>query len=226
MSSIFTTYRIKAWPFRYAGTLAVTDIHGGVPSDPKTVESWLRLKVEEKDSITQQVVAEIMTERGIDAEAAVAELAKSKVNGFHRDENGLYVPGNNLKACLKEAVMVAANAGKITTKGWGNPDNAAFKKQIKGWFPEHVFVMEDRLYLGATEYDYIDQRFTRSQYGSSITREEVISKAVVSFTIETDYPFTDEQWAVIWLTAEQQGLGASRSQGFGRFEVIAWDRVA
>ena len=226
MSSVFSKYAIKAWPYRYAGTLAVTDIHGGVPADPRTVESWLRLKVEEKDSITQSVIAEVMAERGIDAEAAVAIVAADKVNGFHRDETGLYIPGNNLKACLKEAVMVAANAGKITAKKWGSPDDANYKKGIKGWFPEHVFVMEDRLYLGVTEYDDVDQRFTRSQYGSSITREQVVRKAVINFTIETDHEFTDEQWAMIWLTAEQQGLGASRSQGFGRFEVIAWDQVA
>jgi CRISPR/Cas system CSM-associated protein Csm4 (group 5 of RAMP superfamily) len=31
---------------------------------------------------------------------------------------------------------------------------------------------------------------------------------------------------MIWLTAEQQGIGASRSQGFGRFEVTSWERLS
>lgn len=223
MSSIFAEYAIKAFPYRYAGTLTVANIHGGVPANPKTIENWLRLKVQEKDSITEKVVAEIMEERGVGKEEAVDILAAEKVNGFLRDENGLYIPGNNLKACLKEAVSVAANAGNITSKGWGNPDNANYRKGIKAWFPEHVFVVEDRLYLGVSKRDDVDQRFTLSaQYGSSITREEVVFKAIINFTIETDYRFTDEQWGVIWSTAERQGLGASRSQGFGRFEVTAW----
>jgi hypothetical protein len=225
-ASIFAKYATKAWPHRFEGTLVVSNIHGGVPADPKTVEGWLKTKVLERDAITQEVIAQIMAERGVTAEAAVDELAKEKVNGFHRDSRGLYVPGNNLKACLKEAVSVAANAGKITTKGWGVPDDPRYKKGIKSWFPEHVFVVEDRLHLGADACDEIDQRFTRSQYGSSITREEVVREARVSFTIETDHKFTDEQWAMIWLTAEQQGLGASRSQGFGRFAVTRWDSVA
>ena len=31
---------------------------------------------------------------------------------------------------------------------------------------------------------------------------------------------------MIWLTGEQQGIGASRSQGFGRYEVTGWERLA
>jgi hypothetical protein len=225
MPSIFATYESKAWPFRHAGTLSVTDIHGGVPADPKTVESWLLLKVREKDAITQAHIADLITDRGIDENEAVAALAAEKVNGFTRDERGLYIPGNHLKACLKEGVNVAANAGKITTKGWGTPDNANYKKGIKAWFPEHVFIVENRLYLGTAEADYIDQRFTHSQHGSSITREEVVRTADISFTVESDHPFTEEQWAMIWLTCGRQGLGTSRSQGFGQFEVTSWDQA-
>lgn len=225
-TSIFAKYTRKAWPYSYEGQLVVSNIHGGVPRDPKTIEGWLKTKVQEKDAITQEAVAQIMADRGVSPEEAVAELAKEKVNGFHRDDQGFYVPGNNLKACLKEAVSVAANEGKIPAKGWGNATDKNYHKGIKGWFPEHVFVVQDRLYLSVSECDEIDQRFTRSQYGSSITREEVVHEAKVSFTIETDHKFTDEQWAVIWLTAEQQGLGASRSQGYGRFKVVRWDSVA
>ena len=36
---------------------------------------------------------------------------------------------------------------------------------------------------------------------------------------------TDDQWRYIWSCAEQQGLGAVRSQGHGRFEVIEWEPV-
>jgi hypothetical protein len=226
MTSFFHKYVSTTFPYRYAGTLAVTNIHGGVPKDPKTIEGWLRSKVVEKDSITHQQVSEVMEKLGTTEEEAIDIVAAKKVNGFFSDENGLYIPGNSLKACLKEASNVAANSGTISSKGWGNPDNKNYAKGIKSWFPEHVFVVEDRLYLGVDKCDEIDQRFTLSaQYGSSITREEVVRKAVISFTIETDYQFTDKQWGTIWLTAERQGLGASRSQGFGTFEVTSWNLI-
>lgn len=30
---------------------------------------------------------------------------------------------------------------------------------------------------------------------------------------------------MLWLTGQQQGIGASRSQGFGRYEVVAWSKA-
>ena len=30
---------------------------------------------------------------------------------------------------------------------------------------------------------------------------------------------------MIWLTAERMGIGASRSQGFGKFEIVKWEPV-
>ena len=129
-----------------------------------------------------------------------------------------------MKAALKEATNVAANEGKLTTKGWGNPDNANYKKGIKGWFPEHVFVIEDRLHLGVTEPSGIMQRFVHAPHGTGIQYEEYVENAKVNFTIETDHDFKDEEWAAIWLTGERQGIGASRSQGFGTYTVTKWEK--
>lgn len=226
MTSIFASYQSKAWPFRFAGTLHVATIAGGVPTDDKVAEAWLRTKLADKDDLIREAVAKTMVERGIGAEEAAAEVDSLKhLNGFKRDETGLYIEGRQLKAALKEAVNVAANAGKITAKGWGNPDNANYKKGIKGWFPEHVFVLEDRLHLGVAEPTGIVQRFVHTPRGTGIQYEEYVEDAKASFTIVTDHDFTAEQWAMIWLTGEQQGIGASRSQGFGRYEVTSWERI-
>jgi hypothetical protein len=226
MTSIFASYQTKAWPFRFAGTLHVATIAGGVPTDDKVAEAWLRTKLADKDDLIREAVAKTMVERGIGAEEAAAEVDSLKhLNGFKRDEVGLYIEGRQLKAALKEAVNVAANAGKITSKGWGNPDNANYKKGIKAWFPEHVFVLEDRLHLGVTEPTGIVQRFVHTPRGTGIQYEEYVEDAKVSFTVVSDHEFTAEQWAMIWLTGEQQGIGASRSQGFGRYEVTDWERI-
>lgn len=226
MTSVFAVYQQKAWPYRFAGSLCVGTIAGGVPSDENVAEGWLKTKLADKDDLIREAVAKTMVERGIDAEEAAKEVDSLKhLNGFKRDESGLYIEGRQLKAGLKEAVNIAANAGKITAKGWGKPDNDNYKKGIKAWFPEHVFVLEDRLHLGVTEPSGIVQRFVHTPRGTGIQYEEYVEDAKVSFTVVTDHQFTDEQWAMIWLTGEQQGIGASRSQGFGRYEVTSWERL-
>ena len=223
--SAFAKFRPVAWPFRYAGSLKVGRLCGGIPTDPKVAEGWLRSKLGvANEALIQQQVAEVMLERGVGADQAVAEVdANRHLNGFKRDDNGLYIEGRQLKAALKEAAMVAANAGKLTTKGWGQSDDKNYRKGIKAWFPEHVCVTEDRLPLGVTEPTGISQRFVHTSRGTGIQYEEYVDDAEIDFTILSDHPFTDEQWAMIWLTGEQQGIGATRSQGYGRYVVSRWD---
>jgi hypothetical protein len=165
---------------------------------------------------------------------AIAKAAQDMagLNMFKRTPAGvLYVEGRQVKAALKEAVSVAANAGKVSTKGWGNPDNAAYKKQLKGWFPEHVFVPEKTLPLSredgseVTDPDGILQKFVHTHRGDAIGYEEYVENAVVRFTVKTDVEISDKDWAMIWLTGQEQGIGASRSQGFGTYTVTEWEKA-
>jgi hypothetical protein len=223
-ASPFDRYRAEAWPHQFHGELIVRNLAGTTPSDPKVTEGWLRTKFQDDDDLIRKMVMETAVERGISVEEAIDEVDRLKhLNGFKRDEQGLYYEGRQLKAMLKEASMIAANAGKISTKGWGNPDNGNFKKGLKGWFPEHVFVLEDRLYLGRKQADGVEQRFIHGRYGSAIQYEETIHETTLSFTIISDFAFTEKQWAMIWLTGEQEGIGGSRPQGCGRFTMTVWE---
>jgi hypothetical protein len=105
-------------------------------------------------------------------------------------------------------------------KGWG-----LTRKNIQGFVAEHVCVVEERLYLGVMEPTGISQRFVHTFRGTGIQYEEFVDDAKVKFTIETDHDFSDRDWAMIWLTGEQQGIGATRSQGYGRYTVVDWDKV-
>lgn len=228
MTSAFAKFRPAAWPYQFRGALKVDRICGGTPTDPNVAKAWLQSKLGVRsDALVQQQVAEVMIERGVTKGEAVTVVdANRHLNGFRRDENGLYIEGRQLKAALKEAACVAANAGKLTAKEWGRPDNKNYLKGLKGWFPEHVFVVEDRLYLGVTEPTGVSQRFVITSRGTGIQYEEYVDNAEITFTVMTDHPFTDEQWAMIWLTGEQQGIGATRSQGYGRYTVTRWDVIS
>lgn len=227
MTSVFTKHQSKNYPYRFKGSLHVFVIAGGVPTDQKKVEGWLRTKFADSDDLIRAKAAEIMVERGVDLEAATDEVIKlSHLNGFRRDpERGLYIMGYQLKAALKEAASVAANEGRLTTKKWGNPDNANYEKGLKGWFPEHVFVEDHRLYLGVDEPTGVAQRFPHTRHGSGIQYEEYVEGATIDFTIETDHDFAEAEWAAIWLAGERLGIGATRSQGYGRYEVTRWEQI-
>lgn len=214
MASVFAKYQPQAYPYVFKGALQVSAIAGGIPSDPKVAEGWLRSKLAPPDDLLRQAVAETMVERGINADEAATVVDQLKhLNGFKRDNEGIYVEGRQLKAAIKEAANI-----RWPKKRWG-PSS----KGTMSFFAEHVFVMEDRLHLGVQEPTGVNQRFVHTWRGSGIQYEEYVSDAKLNFTIETDYEFTAEEWALLWLTGEQQGIGATRSQGFGRYEVIRWD---
>jgi hypothetical protein len=219
--SVFQKFNVKSWPHRFNGTLLVGTIAGGTPTDQNVAEGWLRTKLGAKDDLLREMVAETMAERGVTAdEAAKIVDAQKHLNGFKRDENGLFIEGRQLKAALKEAASVAVAAGKLEMRGWGKTN-----KGLLSFLAEHVHVIEDKLHLGVTEASGITQRFVHTFRGTGIQYEEYVTDAKIAFTVETDYKFTDEQWAHIWLTGERQGIGASRSQGFGKYTVTSWDKA-
>lgn len=236
--SVFAKYAERAWPYRYAARIEVDQLVGGTPSDPKVAEGWLRSKLADPDDLIREKVAEIMLEREVGAEEATSIVHNLRhLNGFKSDDGWLFIEGRQVKACLKEAAMVAANTGKLAAKGWGKPTEATYKKGIKAWFPEHVFVIEDRLPLGrlngdmaldrvTKEHTRINQRFSHTQHGAAIQYEEIAEQVLIDFTVVTDHKFKDQEWAMIWLTAEQLGIGATRSQGYGRFVLTRWEPLS
>lgn len=233
-ASVFAPFRAKAYPHRYAVTIHVTTLCGGTPTDPKVAESWLRSKVTAPDDIIREQVAKVMTERGVSSEEAAAEVDANKhLNGFKRFPTGeLYVEGRILKAALKEAANIRWSDGRWTIDAKGEAKvvrKAATErtpgKATRNWMAEHLFVEEDTIGLGVFEPSGINQRFVQTWRGSGISYEEYVNAAVLSFTVATDALFSDEIWQQLWLTAEQMGVGATRSQGFGRYAVTSWTKL-
>jgi hypothetical protein len=231
MVAPFAKYTTEAYPITFKGVLRVGFLCGGVPMDPAVVKSWMRTKLRDtrSDAEVAQMIAETMAELGIGEDEAIDEAVKkglmAGMNGFKHDDNGLYIEGRMLKAALKEAVSVAAAAGKLEMSGWGKT-----RKFLTNYLPEHVFIDEEILYIfrdgkHVTEPDDKNQKFIHTFRGDSIGYEQYVKGAEISFTVKTDHPFTEREWAMIWLTGQFQGLGASRSQGFGVYEILSWECV-
>ncbi len=225
--SILKEHRLKIWKNWYHIDIAVEKLHGGTPLDPNIVEGWIKSKLS-KNHPTEHIldlIRETMNELGISkADLAdekklaqvISETGRKQLSGFKRDDkNVLFFEGRQLKAMLKEAANIAYPwpQHKLRGKSW--------KKVIA----EHVFVVEDRISLDVDEADGVETRFVTTRFGSSIKREEILRNVRMKFTVMTDLDLKKDQWYDMLTYAEKQGVGASRSQGFGTFSVEAFDAV-
>ncbi len=226
--SVFAKEKLALFPYNYLGQLTVGTIVGGTPTDPKVAEGWLRTKLGGTDDRIRELVAETMVERGVTAaEATEIVNINQHLNGFKRGVGGhLYIEGRQLKAAIKEAASCAMAVGKLKSKGWGKTN-----KGLLNFMAEHVFVVEEKLFLGnlneeaITEPAGVNQKFVHTFRGSGIQYEEFVTDAVINFTVLADYEFDHDEWAAIWTSGEQQGIGASRSQGYGRYDVTRWEQA-
>jgi hypothetical protein len=233
--NVFAADINRVYPFRFAGEIQIERLMGGTPSDPKVAEGWLKSKMGlDKEDIIAQAVAEVMAARGVTEDEALKEVDKRRhLNGFKRDpQDGLYIEGRHLKAALKEAASVARAVDNLPAR------YGATKKGTLSFIAEHIVVLEDKLFVGQRSADTkkieavlepsgILQSFPRNPITrqTGIQYTEYVDDAVVGFTVISDYDFTQKEWATIWVTGGQQGIGASRSQGYGRYTVTQWDQI-
>jgi len=231
--NVFGEYLPKVYNRLYNVVLRVDTLAGGIPSDPNKAEGWLRSKLGEgREQQIQAIAAEVMVERNITLDDALGEVLKMQhLNGFKRDEGGLYIEGRQAKACIKEA----ANIRWPKTR-WG-----VSSKGTPGYFAEHIFVVESRIPITGPGVRFDDEKqtweptgvkqsFPHTWRGNGIQYFEFVDDAELSFTVATDSPdaakcITHDIWGELWVTAGMEGIGAGRSQGYGRFQVIKWEET-
>lgn len=222
----FTTYHASL-TFRHR-------IMGGIPKNPKMIEGWLRSKAGFDDAAEVQTmlirtVHQLHPEIELTGNETLEELieASSKVagemntNGFYRDANGLYIESRYIKSMLREACNVFFAGEK-----WGRT-----KKSAIGYFRERVHINPGRIYLNRMEPTDIVQwvgHVTGPKGPQSILAYvEYVENATINFDVKvlrgSEVDLTELRWAEIWVYAQDNGLGAYRSQGFGTFDLTRWD---
>lgn len=211
-------------------------ICGGVPMDAKTIEGWIRSKMGLSDETeTRRKVAKTLEELGYDLpenladeqlEEAIEKVVGEKhTNGFKRDQNGLYIEGRQLMAMFKEEVNIL-----YAGERWGPT-----KKGPKSFVAERVSVPTEKVYLGRTEADGV-HLFVGHVTGpagpqATLTRYQYCEQPTMSFIIyvlrtragkDTVDP---DEWPFIWRAAQENGMGALRSQSFGKFWVTGFTKI-
>lgn len=237
-SSMFTTYAAR---IRFRDRLM-----GGIPKNPKIIEGWLRSKagIEQEEEIRRALLRTLL-EVGADVtpdmtfeeleKASEGLAAQRQTNGFKIGDQGLYLESRTVKAMLKESVNILYPSA---TGKWGSVMKTNQKgetketggKMPKSFVAERVFVSPDRLWLGRMEPDGVEM-FIGHVMGpkgpqSTLTYHEYVEGAVLDMNIMVlRDEVRAEHWPEIWVHAQENGLGALRSQGFGRFDIEQWERV-
>lgn len=274
-SKVFTTYHASI-TFRNL-------VLGGVPKNPKAIEGWLRSKagIDKREEI-YEAARRTLLELGVKdlPENATYEemvkasklLANANSVGFKVGEQGCYLEGRQVKACLKECVNIlfpgerwGARAGKpklsarekkaqgaaaeaadlpdvtfepaadlpeepIVVLG-SNADRPYQGKGPKNLTAERVFVWQDQLWLGTPEPTGLELIVGHINDPSGTTRATLTNhESCYRSTVEFDVmvardTITAAQWEEIWVQAQEIGLGAVRSQGYGRFDIWQWHQV-
>lgn len=221
---LFVTYRAEV---RFRDKLM-----GGIPLDPKIIEGWLRSKAGiEKEDEVKRAMLQTLYELGVDVrpDMTIAELeraseslaATKQTNGFKRDENGLYIESRTIKAAFKESTNILFSAER-----WG-----ATRKGPKSFLAERVFVSPDHVSLDRRDPDGVELFIghTSGPKGpqSNLTYYQFVHGAVITFDVmSANDGIQLDHWKQIWVLMQENGLGALRSQGFGRFDLERFERIA
>jgi hypothetical protein len=224
-TSLFARYRVA---IRFTGK-----VMGGIPRRPDIIEGWLRKNTgvtddEELRAMTLQTLRDIGVEVPANAtyedmvEASKKIAAEQSGNTFKRDGRGLYLEDRNIKAMLKESCNVVFP--------WDGGLNKFRGKTPRSALAEWVFVDEARCYFGRDEVDgrhlQVGQVSGPQGPRSTLTYYDYILQPTLSFhVLSFEDRVTEDQWRAIFLHAQRNGLGALRSQSFGQFKVIAFDKL-
>ena len=208
---LYDTYRV---------TIAMRDrICGGMPKNPEVIAAWIKARTGADDELTKEQTAEAM-------EVLVTEETEKSWTGFPCDENGLFIWSRQVKAMFKESASML----RITTTKIGSKQILQHGFEVKGL--EH----EERIPLGVSEPTGCEEGpiHVRTAQGprTALKRFDYVEKAKLVFgvwvlkTAPQEKRHVGEKDIVRMLTfGQENGLGANRSQGYGKFDVVEFCKV-
>jgi hypothetical protein len=199
----------------------IEKLAGGVPKNPDLIRSWVEASTGHKDTKSEELT-EAAKEQMID------EVSEKSWNGFFRDpDKGIYIEARCVKAMFKECASVL----RITTQKIGS-------KQIL----QHGFEVKSldggaRLYLGRDQADGYDESpihvVTPQGPRTAIKRVDYVENVELTFEVWVLTTHAAEKRHVgeedlkrMLALGQENGLGADRSQGQGKFEVTAFEKVS
>lgn len=190
----------------------------GKPASLKAAEAML--KARGLDDFVAN--AEDIVDPGERAQAAAAVVRTEGLCEFSRREHipGIWMPSNNAKAGLKEQWSVLGLRNKV--------------RGSRGALAEGLFVSgpngdSDWLYVGEKP-DGVMEAVTHSMGPSGpitaikrneyVVRPRIVFDVIIANAASVSEKISDDELAQTLVHFAEHGIGANRSQGYGRFDVV------
>lgn len=210
---------------------------GGWPKNPDTALAMLQARVNRgciDPSVLEEYEAQLAAQNTADGEGVIQEAIERAATGFLTDAHGLYIEGRQLVAGFRE---VATTLGFTGTWGWRNVLQHGFgirtDSRSTGIF-DHVYFQRDGKQVQEPEgvHQMIAHVMTAQGPRNTIKFHDYLEPGV-KFCFEVwraagkagqDMP--EKEIAAMLAALQENGLGCSRSQGFGRFDIEEIDKFA
>ena len=93
-----------------------------------------------------------------------------------------------------------------------------------------MFVTPEHISLGRMEPDGVELVIGHivGPHGprSTLGYHEYVNRAILDFDVLVARDSIQEEWWVdLWVHMEENGIGALRSQGYGKFDLLKWEKV-
>lgn len=210
-------------------------IIGGIPTDPRLIEGWLKANMPEaveaeRAALAATTLAEVHNK--------VEEESKASWTTFKRNEAGnLVFESRQLKAAFKETANILREVLQKQEKKADRKEGASGKDKsrftgLRAKLAERLFVEGDKLeLLDATTQKPLSKPtgteerpihvMTAQGERTALKKYDFVSNVLVQFSVRwlDDGVMDDELLGALLEFMSWNGIGADRSQGEGMFEV-------
>ncbi len=179
-------------------------ILGGIPRSRELIGIWLRVR-HKGQSIRQEEIERI--DKAVGADDSTESRSWTV---FMQDKNGLFLEEKNIKGLLKEAARLLRRPSfrdLINHGVWIRPQKLYLLRNGRP-IPIPDGHMERPLQVGRT-----------SGPTAALKREDYVTEASLKFHLFVVAVALNEEIENLLKIGEEIGLGASRSLGFGKFDV-------
>jgi hypothetical protein len=205
---------------RYGVTIAARErLTGGVPKNPELIRSWVESTTEHSDATTDAQVAESL-------EKMVETTTEKCWTGFFSDDRGIFLEPRQFKALFRECATLL----QTFVKRRGSKQIYQHGLEVKS--PEGG----SRIYVGKHKPDgFVEMPIhvqTAQGPRSALKRFDFVECVTITFqvwvlkTASQEKRHVGEDTLRDWLAlAQENGIGANRSQGYGKFDVLSFEPI-
>ena len=212
-------------------------IYGGLPMSGKPLEFFIKSK---KMSTVEADELKARIQEGRLTPEESKEIDETCATVFERDREGfLCIWHGNLKACMREVLSTTGTFIKKKSKQgknvfqhrtWIEPIRPRFLKQTPDgkWVPVRDAPQGELPADAATPDGTVEKvKIIRDMSGqrTALGRHEYLEHARLAFEWQFGFDnpaYTADDFEKAWFQAQNNGLGACRSQGQGRFRIVGW----